>query len=84
MNKKGDMSIVMACDVVSNVVCMFLAGVDSREIAAKLQVEKKVVFSTTLVNGQECLRAALVNHRTTDADIDYSIAEVCKLLPKKQ
>jgi glutamate/tyrosine decarboxylase-like PLP-dependent enzyme len=84
MNKNGDMSIVMACDVVSNVVCMNLAGVDSREIAAKLQVEKKVVFSTTLVNGQECLRAAFVNHRTTDADIDYSIAEVCKLLPKKQ
>ena len=60
-----------------------LRDVNVRVIAAKLQTEKIVVFSTTLVNGKECLRAALVNHRTTDTDIDYAMEELQKLLPKQ-
>lgn len=83
LNKSGNNSITVACDVVSNVCCMFLRDADPRDIAAKLQVAKIVVFSTTLVNGKECLRAALVNHRTTDADIDYAMEELQKLLPKQ-
>ena len=35
-----------------------------------------VAFSTTLVDGRECLRAAFVNHRTTHADVVVAVKAV--------
>lgn len=63
--------------VTSN-VCAFTAdpGRDPAEqsqlnvrIAQALQMSGDAVFSTTNVKGITCLRAAVVNHRTTDDDI---------------
>ncbi len=73
--------------VVSN-VCVFTANpalsVDEQskqnsEIAIKLQLESGTVFSTTIVNGVTCLRAALVNHRTRDRHIYAAVEEVYAL-----
>lgn len=48
----------------------------NRRIAARLQLDGTVVFSTTRLEGRTFLRAAITNHRTRAADIDLSIAAV--------
>ncbi|MEP4769586.1 MAG: pyridoxal-dependent decarboxylase [Roseibium sp.] len=55
--------------VVSNLCCFEVIGKDPNEVAAKLQLSGEVVFSTTTLKGRSCLRAAIVNHRTTSDDI---------------
>lgn len=73
--KDGD--VWPACEVVSNVCCLRVrADVNVKELAEKLQLARVVVFSTTIVDEVECLRAALVNHRTTDQDIDIAVEAV--------
>jgi aromatic-L-amino-acid/L-tryptophan decarboxylase len=83
----------LAAPVVLNVCCFRFApkGVEgatmdamNRRIAQQLQLDGTVVFSTTSLNGRTALRAAIVNHRTRDEDIDVSIAAVrriCAELP---
>lgn len=66
----------LARPVISNVCCFFVNQGDPDQIAAKLQLSGEAVFSTTVVDGRSCLRAAIVNHRTTDADIRHAIAAV--------
>ena len=58
-------------------------GVTAAEIAAELQLEGKGVFSTIKLGGVDCLRAALVNHRTTEDDITNVIASVEAAVTKK-
>jgi glutamate/tyrosine decarboxylase-like PLP-dependent enzyme len=48
----------------------------NRRIATRLQLDGTVVFSTTRIEGRTFLRAAIVNHRTRDEDIDLAIAAV--------
>ena len=62
--------------VSSNVCCFYVAHGDVNKIAAELQLSGDAVFSTTVIKGQACLRAALVNHRTTSEDIRQSIRAV--------
>ena len=62
--------------VSSNVCCFYVAHGDVNKIAAELQMSGEAVFSTTFIKGKPCLRAALVNHRTTSANIRQSIAAV--------
>ena len=64
--------------VVSNVCCFFVEAGDVRDISAKLQLNGDAVFSTTVIGGRSCLRAALVNHRTTSDDICCAISAVEK------
>lgn len=45
-------------------------------IATRLQVSGDAVFSTTIIDGEECLRAAIVNQRTTRRDIDDAVQAV--------
>lgn len=75
----------LGAPVVLNVCCFRYApkGVDAaeqdalnRRIATQLQLDGKVVFSTTRLNGRTYLRAAIVNQRTRDEDIDFAIAAV--------
>jgi aromatic-L-amino-acid/L-tryptophan decarboxylase len=70
---------------VLNVCCFRYAqrGVDpqdqdalNRQLATRLQLDGKVVLSTTRLNERTFLRAAIVNHRTRDEDIDFAIAAV--------
>ncbi|MDA5093336.1 pyridoxal-dependent decarboxylase [Aliiroseovarius sp. KMU-50] len=63
--------------VTSN-ICVFSADPDqtpeaqsalNSKIALDLQLSGEAVFSTTDVNGITCLRAAIVNHRSTKEDV---------------
>ena len=84
----------LGAPVVLNVCCFRYAPVGvaaeqqdilNRQIATRLQLDGKVVFSTTRLNGRTFLRAAIVNHRTRDEDIDLAIAtvrEICAEMRK--
>lgn len=69
-----------AAPVVSNVCCMFPRHGAAAAVAARLQLAGEAVFSTTMVDTpdgpREAIRAALVNHRTTRADIEHAVAAV--------
>lgn len=69
--------LILAHPVVSNLCCFYaVRGDDPVEIAARLQIDGRVVFSTTLIDGRQCLRAAMVNHRTTSGDIRAAVQAV--------
>lgn len=66
-----------------NVVCFGYAGEDqkapaeiNRRIVEALHLEGRVAPSLTLITGQPAIRACLINHRTTAADIDALIDRV--------
>ena len=63
-----------------NIVCFGYAGPDgrapaelNRQIVEALHLEGRVAPSLTLIDGVPAIRACLVNHRTTAADIDALI-----------
>ncbi len=70
--------LTLAFPVSSNVCCFSVTHGDVNKIAAKLQLTGEAVFSTTIIKGSPCLRAAIVNHRTTSDDIRYAIVAVEK------
>ena len=49
------------------------------QIAVALQEQGDAVFSTTIVDGVEMLRAAIVNHRSSERDVREAIAAVARL-----
>lgn len=60
-----------------NVVCFAYVGADgrapaelNRQIVEALHVEGRVAPSLTTIDGRPAIRACLINHRTTAADID--------------
>lgn len=63
----------LAAPVVSNLCVIRAVRGDAAALAARLQMDGDAVFSTTMVEGVSCLRAAIVNHRTTRADIEASV-----------
>ena len=78
--------MALAAPVMSN-LCVFTA--DSvgppqaqselnRAIARDLQESGTAVFSTTDIGGITCLRAAITNHRTVEADVDAALAAVAE------
>ncbi len=73
----------LAFDVSSNVCCFYIAHGDVNEVAAELQLSGEAVFSTTFIKEKPCLRAALVNHRTTSDDIRQSIQAVEKAVRRR-
>lgn len=69
--------------VALNIVCFGYApgarrsdGSVNRRIVERLHAAGRVAPSITLVNGTPAIRAALVNHRTTEADLDALVAGV--------
>ena len=64
----------LAAPVVSNLCVIRPLRGDAGRLAAALQMSGEAVFSTTKVGGADCLRAAIVNHRTTTADVEASVA----------
>jgi glutamate/tyrosine decarboxylase-like PLP-dependent enzyme len=46
------------------------------EILGRVVRRGEVYLSNARLNSRFCLRACIVNHRTTDADIDSVVAEV--------
>lgn len=66
----------LAQPVQANVCCFYLKRGEASAVATALQLSGEAVFSTTTLNGRECLRAAIVNHRTTEEDIRLAVAAV--------
>ncbi|KRS19346.1 pyridoxal phosphate-dependent decarboxylase family protein [Roseovarius indicus] len=66
----------MAQPVQANVCCFHVTQGDPSAIATALQLSGEAVFSTTTLNGRSCLRAAIVNHRTTEDDVRLAVAAV--------
>ena len=64
----------LAHPVASNVCTIRPRRGDADALAARLQLDGTAVFSTTKVGGAACLRAAIVNHRTTEADVRAAVA----------
>ena len=67
----------LAAPVELNIVCFRYRGDDSdhsdrvnAEIVVELQESGKVAPSTTVIDGRLAIRAAVVNHRTTEREID--------------
>jgi len=64
--------------VALNIVCFRYRGADANNLNAALVVALQesgiAAPSTTTLNGQLAIRAAIVNHRTTTADIDALVA----------
>ena len=78
----------LAAPVRLNVCCFSAAPEDwggaaqdtlNEKITHQLQLSGEVVFSTTKIGGRTVIRAAIVNHRTCEADVDYAIAAVDRL-----
>ena len=62
-----------------NVVCFRVRGFDDGghvALAAEMQERGACVLSTTTVGGRRVLRAAIVNHRTTKADVEALVSDV--------
>ena len=78
----------LAAPVRLNVCCFSAAPEDwggaaqdalNEKITHRLQLSGDVVFSTTKIDGRTVIRAAIVNHRTCEADVDYAIAAVVQV-----
>lgn len=76
--------MALAAPVVSN-LCVFTADETlsadrqsalNNTIAQRLQLSGQAVFSTALVAGVTCLRAAITNHRTNLAQVDMAMDAV--------
>jgi len=77
--------LTLSAPVRLNVCCFSAARPDWRpaaqdelntRIAQQLQIEGEAVFSTTRIHERTVLRAAIVNHRTCEADISHALAAV--------
>ena len=73
--------LVLLAPVKLNIVCFGVAGftdAQTADLVADLQEEGLFAPSTTTINGRLAIRAAIVNHRTTAADIDALVAEILR------
>jgi aromatic-L-amino-acid decarboxylase len=69
--------LTLAAPVTLNIVCFSRGdGARNAEIVADLQEAGQVAPSLTFLNGRTVIRAAIVNHRTTEADIDRLVDAV--------
>lgn len=73
-------ALELLAPVALNIVCFRFVCADTdrinREIVADLHEAGIAVPSTTFVHGRLAIRAAIVNHRTIEADIDILVAAV--------
>lgn len=74
-------ALILAAPVSLNIVCFRYDASDdiNAEIVVRLQMAGRVAPSTTVINGQVVIRAALVNHRTQVQDMDALVAGVLQL-----
>lgn len=65
--------------VALNIVCFSIVGKSNQEIldlVADLQEDGLFAPSTTMIAGRAAIRCAIVNHRTTQVDIDALVTEI--------
>jgi aromatic-L-amino-acid decarboxylase len=74
----------LVAPVALNIVCFRVRGGEDElhdALASRLQEAGRSVLSTTTIGGRRVLRAAIVNHRTDDMDVDAVITDVLEGLP---
>ena len=72
-------ALELLAPVALNIVCFRVRGADDRqqaEIVADLQEAGIAAPSTTTIDGVRAIRAAIVNHRTDESDVDALIDAV--------
>jgi len=62
-------ALELVCEPQLNIVCFRHRHVDSDELVVRLQESGLVAPSSTRIGGRPTIRAAIVNHRTTEADV---------------
>lgn len=62
-------ALELACEPQLNIVCFRHRHADNAELVIRLQESGLAVPSSTRIDGSPVIRAAIVNHRTTDADV---------------
>ncbi len=80
---RAEPALRILAPVALNIVCFGYVGADgaaaaaiNRRIVEALHVEGRVAPSLTTIDGQPAIRACLINHRTTAADINALIDHV--------
>jgi len=78
----ADPQLELCAPVALNIVC--IAYKSSRtdindEIVMELQTRGIAAPSTTIINGGTVIRVCITNHRTTQADIDLTLAEILRI-----
>ncbi len=75
-------ALELLAPVTLNIVCfrvVALSDAENRELVADLQEQGIAAPSTTVIGGRLAIRAALFNHRTTEADADALVDGVLQL-----
>lgn len=75
--------LVLLAPAPLNIVCFGIDGVSDQgvlDLVADLQEDGLFAPSTTIINGRTAIRCALVNHRTTEADIEALVKEILSRL----
>jgi glutamate/tyrosine decarboxylase-like PLP-dependent enzyme len=62
-------SLELVCEPQLNIVCFRHRAADNAELVIKLQESGLVAPSSTRIGGESVIRAAIVNHRTTELDV---------------
>jgi glutamate/tyrosine decarboxylase-like PLP-dependent enzyme len=79
-------ALELMAPVALNIVCFCVRGAndaETRDIVADLQEAGIAAPSTTVLNGRVVIRAAIVNHRTTHADVDALVDGVLRTLQQR-
>jgi aromatic-L-amino-acid decarboxylase len=82
---RAESELELLAPVALNVVCFRYAGADAdldainREIVLTLYDEGRVAPSSTELDGRYAIRAAIVNHRTGQAEVDALVDAVLRL-----
>ncbi|MDE1905973.1 MAG: cytochrome D ubiquinol oxidase subunit I [Rhodospirillales bacterium] len=73
--------LVLLAPAALNIVCFGVEGKTDQQVldlVADLQEDGLFAPSTTIINGRVAIRCAIVNHRTTEDDIDALVAEILR------
>lgn len=70
---EAEPDLELLAPVALNIVCFHRPGVDSGRIAAELQESGIAAPSTTSIGGKLAIRAAIVNHRTREDDVNRMV-----------
>ncbi len=78
----ADPTLQRVAPVALNIVCFRVLGLNDaahRDLVAEIQLSGLAAPSTTVINGQTVVRAAIVNHRTQEHDVDVLLDTIGKV-----
>ncbi len=82
---EGQPALELLAPVTLNIVCFRVRAFDDRQntaLVADLQEAGIAAPSMTTIDGVRAIRAAIVNHRTIEADADILVAAIVERIPR--